>query len=175
MVTSGELEDCCKPLAPSGDRRCPECGKVGKRVSPLTISVFVKDPRLYLHAESLLSGEYSLCETKSCDVVYFNSHDGLAFKKNELRAKVWQKEDDPQVPACYCFNNSVKSIREELERNGTTDVTARINSEVRAGNCRCEVTNPQGSCCLGNVVKAVKIARENAAQKLKTKALAGNS
>ncbi len=164
MATGGEMEDCCRPMVPSGDRRCPDCGKEGKSVSRLTVSVFVKDPRTYLHAERLPSGEYSICETRSCNVVYFNSHGDSAIKKSELRVKVWQKEDNLWVPACYCFNNSVGSIQEELKEKGLTDVTTRINAEVRAGNCRCEVTNPQGSCCLGNVVKAVKTARENVAQ-----------
>jgi len=109
-------------------------------------------------------GGFLMCETKSCDVVYFNSHDGFALRKDELRARVWQKEDDPEVPACYCFSNSVSSIREEIERRGGTDVLARISAEVKSGNCRCEVTNPQGSCCLGNVTKAVRIAKGSVTQ-----------
>jgi len=135
------------------------CGKHGKPVKPLTVSVFVKDPALYLHPEMLPAGGFSMCETKSCDVVYFNSHDGFSIRKSELRTRVWQKEDDPAVPACYCFNNSVNSIRAEIEQRGTTDVLSRISAEVKAGNCRCEVTNPQGSCCLGNVAKAIKVAK----------------
>jgi len=132
----------------------------GKRVSPFTISLFSKDSEIYLHPERLPEGKYYLCESKFCPVVYFNSQNGLAFKKDELRVRVWQKEDDPEVPVCYCFNHSVKSIQEELKQNGFTNVVAKISSEVNAGNCRCEVTNPQGSCCLGNVNKAVKIAEK---------------
>jgi hypothetical protein len=160
MVTSDDKEDCCKPVAPTGGRRCPSCGKQGKRVSRLTVSVFVRDPRIYLHPELLPPGDYSMCETRTCSVVYFNSHSESAIGKDDLRVKVWQKEDNPSVPACYCFNNSVKSITKEIELNGTTDVLARINKEVKAGNCRCEVTNPQGSCCLGNIAKPIRVAKE---------------
>ena len=159
-----EIEDCCRPSVQTNSGRCPACGSRGKPVSALTISVFVKDPELYLHPEKLPQGAYSICEEKSCPVVYFTSNNHLAFQKHELRAKVWQKEDDPEVPACYCFNNSVRTIEEELKRNGSTDVVARISLEVKADNCRCEVTNPQGSCCLGNVIKAVKIAKERTIQ-----------
>jgi len=31
---------------------------------------------------------------------------------------------------------------------------------VKAGRCACEVKNPSGACCLGEVNKAVKDARE---------------
>lgn len=164
MAVTEEIDDCCKPVTQKSPGKCPICGNHGKSVSVFTISVFLKDPEMYLQPEKLPQGNYLMCETKSCPVVYFNSNDSLAFKKHELRVKVWQKEDDPEVPACYCFNNSVSSLRGELTRNGTTDVIARISAEVKAGNCRCEVTNPQGSCCLGNVIKAVKIAKEGIIQ-----------
>ncbi|MDE1852845.1 MAG: (2Fe-2S)-binding protein [Thaumarchaeota archaeon] len=159
-LTTVEVDECCKPQVRVSERRCPECGNRGKPVQDLTVSVFVKNPSIFLHPERLPPGAFSMCETKSCDVVYFNSHEGSAFRKNELRTKVWQKEDDPAVPACYCFNNSVNSIGREIERRGSTDVLARISAEVKAGNCRCEVTNPQGRCCLGNVTKAIRIAKE---------------
>lgn len=160
MPAGRKLEDCCKPAIPTSDRRCPSCGRHGKRVSRLTVSVFVRDPWVYLHPELLPPGDYSICENRSCSVVYFNSHSESVIRKDDIRAKVWQKEDDPSVPACYCFNNSVNSIAKEFEQNDTTNVLARIKAEVRAGNCRCEVTNPQGSCCLGNVTKAIKVAKE---------------
>lgn len=160
MKNKLEVEDCCKPVIQQTRGRCLECGAQGKTVSPFTISLFLKDPKIYLHPERLPQGKYYMCESKSCPIVYFNSQNGLVFRKDELRVKVWQKEDDPEVPVCYCFYNSVQSIKEELMRNGATDVVARISAAVKAGNCRCEVTNPQGTCCLGNVTKAVKIAEE---------------
>ena len=159
-MTTAEVDECCSPQVREGDRSCPECGNKGKPVQNFTVSVFVKDPRAFLHPERLPEGPFSMCETKSCDIVYFNSHESSAFRKSDLRTKVWQKEDDPVVPACYCFNNSVESIGREINLRGGTDVLARISAEVKAGNCRCEVTNPQGSCCLGNVTKAIRIAKE---------------
>jgi len=112
-----------------------------------------------------------MCESKTCPTVYFSSQNGTAFKKDELRVKVWQKEDDAEVPVCYCFNNSIRSIQEELRRTGATNVLARISAEVKDGNCRCEVTNPQGTCCLGNVTKAVKIAKDTLAMPTRAEAV----
>src|SRR6266481_8503338 len=35
-------------------------------------------------------------------------------------------------------------------------VANRIAAEVKAGNCACEVKNPSGKCCLGDVTQAAK-------------------
>jgi hypothetical protein len=158
-----DQDECCKVVFSATKSKCPACGAVGKSVSSFTVSLFLRDPRLYLHEESLPPGSYYMCETRSCPTVYFTDR-GVQFSKTDIRVKVWQKEDDPKVPACYCFDNSVVTIQNEIIQTGGTDVISRIGAEVRAGNCRCEVTNPQGSCCLGNVTKAVKIAKENLSQ-----------
>ncbi len=97
---------------------------------------------------------------KSCLIVYFNNKNHVVFREVDITVRVWQKQQDPDVPACYCFHHTISSIARELEEKGSTDVLARIGAEVRAGNCRCEVTNPQGSCCLGNVAKAVRMAKQ---------------
>ncbi len=156
------MEDCCIPKnSTRKPEQCPECGKPGRVVKPITVSVMVKDPTFYLHLETLPHDGFFLCETKSCDIVYFNPEYAINFPKSQLRIKVWQKENDPDVLACYCFNNSVSSIQREIVEKGKSDVLSRISTEVKEGNCRCEVTNPQGSCCLGNVAKALKSAQES--------------
>jgi len=154
------IEECCRPEASQvrKEDRCPQCGEGGKPVGKFTVSVFAKDPALYLHPEELGNHQFFLCETKSCQIVYFSAERALG--KDGVRGKVWQKEDDPDLPVCYCFHHTLSSILRELKDGGSTDVLARIAAEVRAGNCRCEVMNPQGSCCLGNVAKAVKAAKE---------------
>lgn len=160
MSISTEVDDCCKPASEQKAGVCPTCGTRGKTVPKITVSVMVKDPALYLHQERLPSGKYFLCENRSCPTVYFDL-EGTTIGKENVRVRVWQKEDDPEVPVCYCFRHSISSIADELRRTGNTDTASRITSEVRERNCRCEVTNPQGSCCLGNVAKATQIAREN--------------
>jgi hypothetical protein len=38
-------------------------------------------------------------------------------------------------------------------------VAERITALVKAERCACEVKNPQGSCCLGNVAAATNAAK----------------
>ncbi|MDP3071111.1 MAG: hypothetical protein Q8N18_12535 [Opitutaceae bacterium] len=59
---------------------------------------------------------------------------------------------------CYCFGFTPAMIREELAVTGKSTVIERIAAEMKADFCACEIRNPQGSCCLGNVKAAVKIA-----------------
>ncbi len=37
---------------------------------------------------------------------------------------------------------------------GKSTVAERITTEVKAGHCACEVKNPSGKCCLGDVTRA---------------------
>ena len=145
---------------------CPNCGAKGKSVANLTVSVMVKSSEFYLHPGHLPDGKYFMCEAKACPIVYFNNENHAVFREEDIRVRVWQKQQGADVPACYCFHHTISSIGRELEEKGSTDVLARIGAEIRAGNCRCEVTNPQGSCCLGNVAKAVKMAKQRTQTKL---------
>lgn len=157
-----DAEDCCKPVVFEGKTSsCLSCGHVGKPIKKITVSTMVKSPEFYLRPESLPACDFYFCETPTCSVVYFSSDNRMLFETSDIRVKVWQKEKNrDDVPACYCFNNSISSIKAEIMKSGKSDVLYRIGKEVKEGNCRCEVTNPQGSCCLGNVAKAVKLAQE---------------
>src|SRR5713101_2012113 len=53
-----------------------------------------------------------------------------------------------------CFNFSRADVRRECT------ISARIAAEVRAGRCACEVKNPSGACCLGEVNRAVRDAKD---------------
>lgn len=72
--------------------------------------------------------------------------------------RVGLKETEDPVPLCYCFGVTERMIREEIQRTDRSSVSARIRAEVKAGNCRCEVENPSGRCCLREVVLAEKRA-----------------
>ena len=100
---------------------------------------------------------YVFCETPTCPVVYYSA-DGVRVLKQQLRVRVGIKETDDPIPACYCFGVTERMIHEEIEQTGRSTASARIRAEVRAGNCRCEVENPSGRCCLGEVIQAEKQA-----------------
>jgi hypothetical protein len=73
-----------------------------------------------------------------------------------LVVAVFQKEPPGTRTVCYCFAVREQDIRRELVETGHSSASERITALVRADRCACEVKNPQGSCCLGNVVDATE-------------------
>lgn len=149
---SGCCADRCEgPAATVQAGACPQCGKKGKPVPTLTVKSLVKDHNRVSPAA------YLFCRTADCEVVYF-SENGL-FRKAGLKVRVGIKETEDPVPLCYCFDYSHADIRREVEEHGSTDIAERIKREVQAGYCACEVKNPSGSCCLGEIMRAVQEAK----------------
>ena len=70
--------------------------------------------------------------------------------------RVGLKETESPTPLCYCFGHTAESAREEMVATGRSTVAERITAEVQAGNCSCEVKNPSGRCCLGDVNRAIR-------------------
>jgi hypothetical protein len=136
----------------TSDGRCPECGRKGKTVARITLeSLLCPEAK-----ERLAEAAYLFCETPTCSVVYFAPDEGSVFHKPDLTVRVGIKETKPPRPLCYCFGFTQEMVEEELATTGTTTIPDRIAAEVRAGNCRCEVTNPRGRCCLGDVRRAIR-------------------
>ena len=145
-----EVETCCEfhPPVRCGPTKCPSCGTLSRPVQRLTVGALLRPER---RADIPHQDEFCLCRTADCDVVYFRPAEAL-FRKDDLTVRVHQKElDDPTVPVCYCFGWTPEKIRAEIESTGKSAAFEQITAEVKADNCYCEVTNPQGSCCLGNV------------------------
>ena len=150
-------EVCCEfhPPQKCGPTKCPECGELGKTVKRLTLGSLIKPE---LRAKIPLQNEFCFCRNPKCDVVYLRPGE-IIFRKKDLSVKVGIKEpDDSTVSVCYCFGWTPQKIQEEIKTTGRTTAIERIKTQVKAGNCYCEVTNPQGACCLGNVTKAVQEA-----------------
>jgi hypothetical protein len=113
----------------------------------------------------LLPLHYHFCRTPACPVVYFANDAESIYHKEDLKVRVGLKEEEDPIPVCYCFGHTRASIRDEIERTGGTTVVEAISAHVRAGRCACEVNNPSGTCCLGEVSRAVKdLLRHNAGQ-----------
>ena len=158
------VETCCEfhPPTVCGPTKCPECGELGKPVKRLTLGALLKPER---RVQIPTQEEFCFCRTPTCEVVYLRPGQAL-FRTQDLAVRVGLKEpDDPTAPVCYCFGWTPQKIRAEIETTGTSAVIDQIKAQVKAGNCYCEVTNPQGSCCLGNVAKAVQEAQALAMQK----------
>jgi hypothetical protein len=135
-----------KPAA--GTNNCPECGQPGKSVETKT------QP---WHLERVNNPGFLFCRSADCDVVYFHPDDDR-LRKPDVRVRVGLKETQDPVPVCYCFGFTEAMAVEEIRATGQCTIPQRITAEVKAGNCACEIRNPQGSCCLGNVTAVVKKA-----------------
>ena len=137
---------------PSGGVRCPVGGNVGKRVLSLTVKNLVRND-----SDDVEGSDWFFCNQPDCDVVYF-ANDGRTISKDALKVRVGVKEKNPPRLVCYCFGHTVESIREEIERTGKSTVMASVSAKVQSGDCSCELLNPEGTCCLGEMNRAVKKA-----------------
>lgn len=155
-MKSGCCTDRCEDQGPArGVGVCPECGKKGKPVATLTVKSLVRG-----HTR-VTPGSYLFCRTPDCDVVYFSEAVGL--RKSDVKVRVGLKESKDPVPLCYCFDYSRADIRKDVEERDSTGILERIKAEVKAGYCACEVKNPSGDCCLGDITRAIQEARALAA------------
>lgn len=151
------MTDCCKPLGEpkrQEDRLlCHQCGREGQPVDRTTIDALLKPESL----SQVNGGQYAFCETPSCPVVYYAAN-GTQLTKEHVRVRVGLKETENPVLVCYCFHVTERLIHEEVQRTGRSSASARIRAEVKARHCRCEVENPSGRCCLGEVIRTEKRA-----------------
>ena len=126
---------------------CPVCLKTGKLLDSITLKALLNVPLTEVRRV-----EYRFCSTPDCPVVYYSQDGAQIFLEIHLRERVYQKhaaEDD--VFVCYCFRHTTGSIKEEFVNQQADLVVAGINAGIKAGQCACDIRNPQGSCCLGNV------------------------
>lgn len=150
------MMDCCSPSTETPHKPvCPVSGDVGKPVTIVTLQSLLTAAA----AETLdLGRAFYFCPGSQCDVVYFSKGSAQVFKKADVRVRVGQKETSSPRPVCYCFGHSYESIKAEIEQRGTSTVVDDIKAKMKSPGCACEVKNPQGSCCLGNVTQAIKKA-----------------
>jgi hypothetical protein len=146
-------EACALPQIKPG--LCPACGQKGKSVATLTVKNLVLD-----HTR-VTAASYSFCRTPDCSVVYFS--DQGVFYKPDIKVRVGIKEQEDPIPLCYCFGYTREDVRIDIEERGSTEIPERIKTEIQGGFCACEVKNPSGDCCLGNVIKAVQEAQRKSA------------
>lgn len=126
---------------------CPVCLKTGKLIDSITLKALLSVPLTQIRHV-----DYRFCRTLDCPVIYYTQDGTQTFRENDLRERVFQKHvaaDD--VFVCYCFRHTTGSIKEKFANHQTDSVIASITAGIQAGQCACDIRNPQGSCCLGNV------------------------
>ncbi|MFQ5652866.1 MAG: hypothetical protein ACE5IY_23300 [bacterium] len=152
------MSDCCSGTSceTSSEAVCRECGQKAQTVQRLTLEHLLKADRV----ADLRTGDYFFCATPACSVVYFSNETGQYFGKQDVRVRVGIKETEEPVPVCYCFAYTRKKIFEEVQAAGESTALPFITERVKAGLCRCEIENPSGRCCLGEVKKTVTEAKK---------------
>ena len=131
---------------------CPVNGARSKQVDMLTVRSLVR--RLPLNMPDT---QYYFCNSTDCEVVYFPlDPEAPSFRRGDLRVRVGAKEIKDPIPICYCFGFTCQDIWDEINSTGDSTVAKRIAVEVEAGRCACEVRNPSGKCCSGDITRAIK-------------------
>jgi hypothetical protein len=135
----------------SAKSSCPECGKSGKPIQEQTVKSLLS---VSLRQRQVV--KYFFCRTQTCPVVYFSSDGEQTFRVEQVRERVYQKEPEAEdVFLCYCFRHTVGKLRAALSKDRIA-IVDDINTGINAGQCACDLRNPQGSCCLGNVRNLIK-------------------
>jgi len=148
------MADCCGTSPSASASRCPASGTQGKPVDIQTVKALLRESAL----GRLSLSSHQFCPAAECDVVYFDDG-GAVYRRDDIRVPVWEKEPVGARMLCYCFGETEAAIRAELDRSGRSDAVTRIRGHIAAGRCACEVRNPRGVCCLGDVTAAVSRIR----------------
>lgn len=150
------MSDCCSVNAKDGTApgvmACPVNGARSKQVDALTVKTLVRHLRL-----GMPDTQYYFCDSPDCELVYFPlDSQAPSFRRGDLIVRVGAKEIEDPLPICYCFGFTRQDIWDEIRSTEKSTVAKRIAAEVEAGRCACEVKNPSGKCCLGDVTRTVK-------------------
>lgn len=120
---------------------CPACGGPGRPTTSTTLKAM-----LAVSLTAVRNVAYRFCPAAGCSVVYYSDDGKQRFTEDDLREKVYNKHaDDADVLVCYCFQLTTREVRED------EDALTMIEAGVQAGQCACDIRNPQGTCCIGNV------------------------
>ncbi len=146
--------ETCELTAAEPGVACPACARPGKTVDTLTLKAMLARP-----LTELRTVEYHFCRTPECPIVYYSADGEQQFLERDIREHVHNKHpDDDSVFVCYCFRHTPESIKRELDLTGRSTVVAAITAAIQAGQCACDIRNPQGNCCLGNVHAVIERA-----------------
>ena len=126
--------------------RCPVTGVIGRPVDSITLEALLRP-----HALAAIEPRepHYFCPDPACDTVYFGG--GRTFGRADVEVPILAKDVGGDVPVCYCFGWT----RDRLRAVGSP-AAAEIRGHIAAGRCGCEVNNPKGACCLGDVERLLR-------------------
>jgi len=131
---------------------CPQSGTGSRKIQRRTVENLVK-PEL---VGSISDSQYYYCAEPDCPVVYFRQDGSGTFSTEDLRVAVFAKDSGGDVNVCYCYDWTRNRIRNELAETGQSTASREIAEKVRASLCECDIKNPKGACCLGDIQSFLK-------------------
>lgn len=150
-------DTCClvteKTSAPPR-AECPISHTSSRKVQRRTLEHLLKPERVSL----IQNVQYYYCTEPTCDVVYFSNEDVLHFTKDDIQVKVFTKDQGDDVNVCYCFDWTRRRICQQIVETRKSTASLEIAQKIKAGLCECDIKNPKGECCLGDVNSVVKEA-----------------
>jgi len=147
------MDSCCSSgLDGQESAECPACGYAGQQVKTLTLKALLRPSAL----ETLDSGlTHRFCPSTTCEVVYFAGT--AVYRTSDVKVLVYPKDASPDTPVCFCFDHTRAKVLQAAKAGLGQALQASIRQHIQAGRCGCEVNNPQGKCCLGNIVLALQM------------------
>ncbi len=159
------MKDCCsvegQPSAPAVTERskslsyCVECQSRGRAVMRRTLLHHLRSENL----GKVGNEAYYFCSAATCAIVYYGDS-GERFTVDDLKELVSAKASGDMRPLCYCFEFSEGDARDEIKRTGRSTIPTIISRFIREGMRACEIRNPSGGCCLGEVNRTLKCLLE---------------
>jgi hypothetical protein len=150
----GSKSDAAGIVSQHEPNACPSCAVKARPVATLTVKSIVRD-----HTRVLPEESYWFCRQPDCDVVYFSRQ--RVFRKADVKVRVGTKEHEEPIPICYCFDYTKADISRDLALRDETDIPNKVKAEVQLGFCACDVKNPSGTCCLGDITWAIQQIKGN--------------
>ncbi len=150
------MSDCCSGSSCETDTKamaCQTCGQEAKKVDDLTVKALLKEGLLYDFKPDI---QYFYCKTAGCDTVYFTDLPDSVFTQKDIKTESASKSENKEAYVCFCFGHTAKEIENEVRSKGESDLYDQISEQTKLKNCACELKNPSGKCCLGEVKRVVK-------------------
>ncbi|MCH7732286.1 MAG: hypothetical protein IIB44_07185 [Candidatus Marinimicrobia bacterium] len=146
------MSDCCSIPDTNTEKDeliCPICGEKGRPVKAQTIRSLTKRDWENYH----LIGNGFYCTNPGDSTVYYFSTMDAVVKKDDVVDRVGIKETEEPIFVCYCFRHTKSKIISDFKEHGYSTIEKEVRQKVNDKLCSCEVTNPSGRCCLGDIRK----------------------
>lgn len=148
--------ECClvteKTDAPA-QAECPISKTSSRKVQQRTLEHLLKSEKV----AEMKNVQYYYCTAPDCKVVYFSNESAPYFTVEDVRVKVFSKDKGDDVNVCYCFDWTRGKIKQEIKHTGKSNASFEIAQKVKEKFCNCDIKNPKGECCLGDVNRLIKL------------------